>query len=45
MHEANQPPFMHPFIAALQWVLLSTPVGRFLVQVTCAEVVLEAQPA
>jgi hypothetical protein len=34
---------MHPFIAALQWVLLSTPVGRLLVQVTCLVLLSPAQ--
>jgi len=33
MHESNQPPLMHPLISAFQWLLLSTPVGRWLVQV------------
>jgi ribose/xylose/arabinose/galactoside ABC-type transport system permease subunit len=33
MHEANQPILMHPLIAGFQWLLLSTPVGRWMVQV------------
>jgi hypothetical protein len=34
MHERNQPPALHPFIAAFQWVLRHTPVGQWLVQVS-----------
>lgn len=34
MHELNQPPLMHPFISAFQWLLLSTPVGRWVVNVS-----------
>ena len=33
MHESNQPAVLHPFIAAFQWMLLSTPLGKGLVQV------------
>jgi hypothetical protein len=33
MHERNQPSLLQPFIAAFQWLLLSTPLGRMLVQV------------
>jgi hypothetical protein len=31
MHERNQPPLMHPLIAAMQFVLHDTPVGQWLV--------------
>lgn len=34
MHERNQPILLQPFIAVFQWLLLSTPLGRMLVQVS-----------